>query len=76
MREDKETGWLCQYLHPDRILHFTSISTEIARLPIVINSSTCSIAISVVLTASALSFALVGRMSGKLDMIGVLKARD
>jgi len=30
----------------------------------------------VVLTASALSFALVGRMIGKLDMVGVLKARD
>ena len=54
----------------------SSFSTETVRLPIVINSSTYSIAILVVLTASALSFALVSRMIGKLDMVGVLKARD
>jgi putative ABC transport system permease protein len=54
----------------------SSFSTETVRLPIVINSSTYSIAILVVLTASALSFALVSRMVGKLDMVGVLKARD
>ena len=54
----------------------SSFSTETVRLPIVINSSTYSIAIIVVLTASALSFAVVGRMIGKLDMVGVLKARD
>jgi len=54
----------------------SSFSTETVRLPIVIQSSTYSIAILVVLTASALSFALVSRMIGKLDMVGVLKARD
>jgi putative ABC transport system permease protein len=54
----------------------SSFSTETVRLPIVINSSTYSIAIIVVLTASALSFALVSRMIGKLDLVGVLKARD
>ncbi len=54
----------------------SSFSTETVRLPIVIQSSTYSIAILVVLTASVLSFALVGRMIGKLDMVGVLKARD
>ncbi len=54
----------------------SSFSTETVRLPIVISSSTYSIAILVVLTASALSFALVSRMIGKLDMVGVLKARD
>ncbi len=54
----------------------SSFSTETVRLPIVINSSTYSVAILVVLTASTLSFALVGRMIGKLDMVGVLKARD
>jgi putative ABC transport system permease protein len=54
----------------------SSFSTETVRLPIVINSSTYSIAIFVVLTASILSFALVSRMIGKLDMVGVLKARD
>ncbi len=54
----------------------SSFSTETVRLPIVINSSTYSIAILVVLTASILSFVLVSRMIGKLDMVGVLKARD
>jgi putative ABC transport system permease protein len=54
----------------------SSFSTETVRLPIVINPSTYSIAILVVLTASVLSFALVSRMIGKLDMVGVLKARD
>jgi putative ABC transport system permease protein len=54
----------------------SSFSTETVRLPILINSSTYSIAILVVLTASVLSFALVSRMIGKLDMVGVLKARD
>jgi putative ABC transport system permease protein len=54
----------------------SSFSTETVRLPIVINPSTYSIAILVVLTASVLSFALVSRMIAKLDMVGVLKARD
>ena len=54
----------------------SSFSTETVRLPIVINSSTYSIAVVVVLTASVLSFTLVSRMIGKLDMVGVLKARD
>lgn len=54
----------------------SSFSTETVRLPIVIQSSTYSIAILVVLTASVLSFTLVSRMLGKLDMVGVLKARD
>jgi len=54
----------------------SSFSTETVRLPIVIESSTYSIAIIVVSAASILSFALVSRMIGKLDMVGVLKARD
>jgi putative ABC transport system permease protein len=53
-----------------------SFSTETVRLPIVIEPHTYSIAILVVLTASTLSFALVSRMIAKLDMVGVLKARD
>jgi len=53
-----------------------SFSTETVRMPIVINSSTYSIAVLVVLTAAVLSFTLVSRMLGKLDMVGVLKARD
>jgi putative ABC transport system permease protein len=54
----------------------SSFSTETVRLPILIQTSTYSIAIIVVLTAAILSFALVSRMIGKLDMVGVLKARD
>jgi putative ABC transport system permease protein len=54
----------------------SSFSTETVRLPIVIEMSTYSIAIIVVLTAAVTSFALVSRMIGKLDMVGVLKARD
>ncbi len=54
----------------------SSFSTETVRLPIVINPSTYSIAVLVVLTASVSSFALVGRMIARLDLVGVLKARD
>lgn len=53
-----------------------SFSTETVRLPIMINPSTYSIAVIVVLSAAGLSFALVSRMLGKLDLVGVLKARD
>ena len=58
------------------LLIMASFSTETVRLPIVIDSSTYAIAIGVVLTAAALSFALVSRMLAKLDLVGVLKARD
>ncbi len=54
----------------------SSFSTETVRLPILINSSTYSIAAIVVLSAAILSFTLVSRMLGKLDLVGVLKARD
>ena len=53
-----------------------SFSTETVRMPIVINPATYSLAVTVVLAAALLSFAVVGRMVGKLDMVGVLKARD
>lgn len=54
----------------------SSFSTETVRMPILINHSTYAIAVVVVLTAAVCSFALVSRMLGKLDMVGVLKARD
>jgi len=54
----------------------SSFSTETVRLPIVVETSTYATAIAVVLTASALSFATVSRMLSKLDLVGVLKARD
>jgi putative ABC transport system permease protein len=58
------------------LLIMSSFSTETVRLPIIINPSTYSIAILVVVTAAACSFALVSRMLAKLDLVGVLKARD
>ena len=58
------------------LLIMASFSTETVRMPIVIDSSTYATAIGVVLTAAALSFALVSRMLAKLDLVGVLKARD
>ncbi len=54
----------------------SSFSTETVRLPIIIHSSTYSVAVLVILTAAACSFALVSRMIAKLDMVSVLKARD
>ena len=53
-----------------------SFSTETVRLPIMINASTYSVAVIVVLTAAVCSFTLVSRMLAKLDLVGVLKARD
>jgi len=58
------------------LLIMASFSTETVRLPIMINPSTYSIAVIVVLSAAISSFALVSRMLGKLDLVGVLKARD
>ncbi len=58
------------------LLIMASFSTETVRLPIVINPSTYAIAVVVVLTAAASSFAVVSRMLAKLDLVGVLKACD
>jgi putative ABC transport system permease protein len=54
----------------------SSFSTETVRLPIVIEPSSYSIAIIVVVSAAFLSFASVSRLIAKLDMVAVLKARD
>jgi putative ABC transport system permease protein len=54
----------------------SSFSTETVRLPILINTSTYSIAVIVVLTAAISSFALVSRLLAQLDLVRVLKARD
>ncbi len=62
--------------HGLALLIMASFSTETVRLPILIRSSTYSIAVIVVLTASVFSFALVSRMLAKLDLVSVLKARD
>jgi len=53
-----------------------SFSTETVRMPLAVSPSTYSVAVLVILVASACSFWVVGRMLRKLDMVGVLKARD
>jgi putative ABC transport system permease protein len=58
------------------LLIMSTFRTETVRLPILINPSTYAIAVIVVLTAALCSFALVSRMLAKLDLVGVLKARD
>jgi putative ABC transport system permease protein len=54
----------------------SAISTETVRLPLVISGRTFSVAILVVLAAAAACFWVVSRMLSKLDMVGVLKARE
>ncbi len=54
----------------------SAISTETIRMPLVISTFTMANAVMVVLLASLASFLVVGRMLKKLDLVGVLKARD
>jgi putative ABC transport system permease protein len=54
----------------------SSFSTETVRMPLVINATSYTVAIIVVTTAAAMSFLVVSRMLKKLDLVGVLKARD
>jgi len=51
-------------------------STESVRLPLVHTPHTYAMAVLVVLCSSALSFAVVSQRLAKLDLLGVLKARD
>jgi putative ABC transport system permease protein len=53
-----------------------TVRTETVRLPLQISLNTYTMAVLVVLAASCASFLVVGRMLRKLDMVGVLKARD
>jgi len=54
----------------------SAVSNETVRLPQYISSITYANAVLVVLTAAAASFAMVGFMLNKLDLVSVLKARD
>jgi putative ABC transport system permease protein len=54
----------------------SAVSTEAVRMPIRIEIKTYSIALVVVLGAAGASFWVVSRMLRKLDLVGVLKARD
>ena len=51
-------------------------STETMRLPLILTARTYVTAVLIVLFSSGLSFAVVGRRIRKLDLIGVLKARE
>jgi putative ABC transport system permease protein len=53
-----------------------SLSTETVRMPLVVSDHTNTTAIIVVLTAAGCSFMVVYRMLSKLDLVGVLKARE
>ncbi len=54
----------------------TKVRTETVRLPLVISDKTYSLAVLVVAGAALACFWVVGRMLRKLDMVGVLKARE
>ncbi len=51
-------------------------STESVRLPLVLSPHSFAMAVIVVLCSSTLSFAVVGLRLSKLDLLGVLKARE
>jgi putative ABC transport system permease protein len=51
-------------------------STESVRLPLVLTPHTYAMAVIVVLCSSILSFAVVGLRLAKLDLLGVLQARE
>ncbi len=53
-----------------------SFSTETVRMPLVISPLSYTTAIIVVLGAAGASFAVVSRLLSKLDLVGVLKARE
>ncbi len=54
----------------------SSFSTETVRMPLVISPFSYTTAILVVTSAAGASFVVVSRMLKKLDLVGVLKARD
>jgi putative ABC transport system permease protein len=53
-----------------------SASTETTRLPLVLTGRTYATAVLIVLLSSGVSFAVVSRRIRKLDLLGVLKARE
>ncbi|MDZ4403438.1 FtsX-like permease family protein [Prosthecobacter sp.] len=53
-----------------------NVRTETIRMPLQISLYTYTMAVLVVAAAACASFIVVGRMLRKLDMVGVLKARD
>jgi putative ABC transport system permease protein len=58
----------------DMIIH--TASTETVRLPLVLTARTYATAVLIVLISSSLSFVVVSGRIRKLDLLGVLKARE
>ena len=56
------------------IIH--TASTETVRLPLVLTARTYATAVLIVLISSSLSFVVVSGRIRKLDLLGVLKARE
>jgi putative ABC transport system permease protein len=54
----------------------SAASTETIRMPLILSPHTFSVATLIVVTSALVSFALVSRRIRKLDLLGVLKARD
>ncbi len=67
-------GLLCGYGFA--VLTVLGLQTESQRFPVVILPSTYAFALSVITVASVISGLVVRRKLDKLDLIGVLKARD
>lgn len=53
-----------------------ALDTETHRFPLVVSNATFAYAASVILVAAAVSAAIVGRLSDKLDLIAVLKVKE
>ncbi|SCA62664.1 Uncharacterized protein SCG7086_AC_00180 [Chlamydiales bacterium SCGC AG-110-P3] len=53
-----------------------SVSTETLRIPVVLSGKAYATAVLIVLLSSGLSFSVVSRRIVKLDLLGVLKARE
>jgi putative ABC transport system permease protein len=62
--------------HGLAMLILASFSTETVRLPLVVRPDTYATAVLVVLASAAASFTMVSRRLARLDLVGVLKARD
>jgi len=53
-----------------------TINTEFVRLPVILNTANYAFAVLVVAGASLLSAIFASRRLDRLDLVGVLKARD
>ena len=54
----------------------TTVSTETVRMPFILTARTCATAVLIVVVSASVSFAVVASRLRKLDLLGVLKARE